>query len=125
MAVPGRTCAGVDGPAERFTPRHSSGGGLDSLSGPNGDINVPLRVVLRYRSMSGVANAVAAGTAQLDYSRRIPSTPIRVSACSARESLRDESMSPIVKYFLHFWETFTSGKHHISGSGVVRSRCTS
>jgi DNA-binding transcriptional LysR family regulator len=31
------------------------------LTGPKGNIGVPLRVVLRYRSMSGVANAVAAG----------------------------------------------------------------
>ncbi|MGP8033544.1 MAG: LysR family transcriptional regulator [Steroidobacteraceae bacterium] len=38
-------------------------GNLDSLqlAGPKGKIEVPLRVVLRYRSMSGVANAVAAG----------------------------------------------------------------
>jgi DNA-binding transcriptional LysR family regulator len=38
-------------------------GNLDSLQlmGPKGTIEVPLRVVLRYRSMSGVANAVAAG----------------------------------------------------------------
>src|ERR1700740_1261790 len=38
-------------------------GNLDSLSvkGPKGQIEVPLRVVLRYRSLSGVANAVAAG----------------------------------------------------------------
>jgi DNA-binding transcriptional LysR family regulator len=38
-------------------------GNLDSLqlTGPKGKIEVPLRVVLRYRSMSGVANAVAAG----------------------------------------------------------------
>src|SRR4029077_17505781 len=28
---------------------------------PNGKIEVPLRVVLRYRSLAGVANAVAAG----------------------------------------------------------------
>src|ERR1700722_1083678 len=32
-----------------------------TLTGPTGNIEVPLRVVLRYRSMSGVANAVAAG----------------------------------------------------------------
>jgi DNA-binding transcriptional LysR family regulator len=31
------------------------------LTGPKGNIGVPLRVVLRYRSMSGVANAVASG----------------------------------------------------------------
>jgi DNA-binding transcriptional LysR family regulator len=31
------------------------------LTGPKGNIGVPLRVVLRYRSMSGVASAVAAG----------------------------------------------------------------
>jgi DNA-binding transcriptional LysR family regulator len=38
-------------------------GNLDSLQlkSPNGTIEVPLRIVLRYRSMSGVANAVAAG----------------------------------------------------------------
>lgn len=38
-------------------------GNLDSLqlTGPKGKIEVPLRVVLRYRSMSGVPNAVAAG----------------------------------------------------------------
>ncbi len=38
-------------------------GNLDSLqlTGPHGKIEVPLRVVLRYRSMGGVANAVAAG----------------------------------------------------------------
>ena len=38
-------------------------GNLDSLqlTGPQGKIEVPLRVVLRYRSMGGVANAVAAG----------------------------------------------------------------
>jgi DNA-binding transcriptional LysR family regulator len=38
-------------------------GSLNSLPivGPNGTVEVPLRVVLRYRSMSGVANAVAAG----------------------------------------------------------------
>src|ERR1700752_3762606 len=38
-------------------------GNLDALpvKGPKGQIEVPLRVVLRYRSMSGVANAVAAG----------------------------------------------------------------
>jgi DNA-binding transcriptional LysR family regulator len=32
-----------------------------SLTGSEGKIEVPLRVVLRYRSMAGVANAVAAG----------------------------------------------------------------
>jgi DNA-binding transcriptional LysR family regulator len=31
------------------------------LMSPNGKIEVPLRIVLRYRSMGGVANAVAAG----------------------------------------------------------------
>jgi DNA-binding transcriptional LysR family regulator len=38
-------------------------GNVDSLelTGPKGKVEVPLRVVLRYRSMSGVANAVAAG----------------------------------------------------------------
>jgi DNA-binding transcriptional LysR family regulator len=38
-------------------------GNLDSLqlTGPQGKVEVPLRVVLRYRSMGGVANAVAAG----------------------------------------------------------------
>jgi DNA-binding transcriptional LysR family regulator len=38
-------------------------GNIDALSvrGPKGQIEVPLRVVLRYRSLSGVANAVAAG----------------------------------------------------------------
>jgi DNA-binding transcriptional LysR family regulator len=38
-------------------------GNIDSLqlTGSKGNIEVPLRVVLRYRSMSGVANAVAAG----------------------------------------------------------------
>jgi DNA-binding transcriptional LysR family regulator len=38
-------------------------GNLNSLTfaSPAGKIEVPLRVVLRYRSMSGVANAVAAG----------------------------------------------------------------
>lgn len=38
-------------------------GNLDSLTltSPKGKIEVPLRVVLRYRSTSGVANAVAAG----------------------------------------------------------------
>jgi DNA-binding transcriptional LysR family regulator len=38
-------------------------GNLDSLqlTGPRGKIEVPLRVVLRYRSMGGVAHAVAAG----------------------------------------------------------------
>jgi DNA-binding transcriptional LysR family regulator len=38
-------------------------GNLDALqlTGPNGKIEVPLRIALRYRSMSGVANAVAAG----------------------------------------------------------------
>jgi DNA-binding transcriptional LysR family regulator len=38
-------------------------GNQDSLqlTSPNGKIEVPLRIVLRYRSMGGVANAVAAG----------------------------------------------------------------
>ena len=38
-------------------------GNLDSLqlTGPKGKIEVPLRVVLRYRSMGGVAHAVATG----------------------------------------------------------------
>jgi DNA-binding transcriptional LysR family regulator len=38
-------------------------GNLNSLTltGPDGALEVPVRVVLRYRSMSGVANAVAAG----------------------------------------------------------------
>jgi DNA-binding transcriptional LysR family regulator len=38
-------------------------GNIDALpvKGPKGQIEVPLRVVLRYRSLSGVANAVAAG----------------------------------------------------------------
>jgi DNA-binding transcriptional LysR family regulator len=38
-------------------------GNLNSLPivGPKGKIDVPLRVVLRYRSMAGLANAVAAG----------------------------------------------------------------
>ena len=38
-------------------------GNLDSIrfTGPNGQIEVPLRVVLRYRSAAGVAHAVAAG----------------------------------------------------------------
>ncbi|HEV8017249.1 MAG TPA: LysR family transcriptional regulator [Steroidobacteraceae bacterium] len=38
-------------------------GNLDAitLTGPKGKIEVPLRVVLRYRSMGGVAHAVAAG----------------------------------------------------------------
>ena len=38
-------------------------GNLRSLSlvGPSGVLEVPLRVVLRYRSMAGVANAIAAG----------------------------------------------------------------
>ena len=38
-------------------------GNLDALqfTGPKGKIEVPLRIVLRYRSMSGVANAVVAG----------------------------------------------------------------
>jgi len=38
-------------------------GNVDSLqlTGPNGKIEVPLRIVLRCRSMSGVADAVAAG----------------------------------------------------------------
>jgi len=38
-------------------------GNLDSLAltGPKGKIEVPLRVVLRYRSVSGAAHAVAAG----------------------------------------------------------------
>lgn len=38
-------------------------GNIDSLAfmGPEGKIEVPLRVVLRYRSMQGVAHAVAAG----------------------------------------------------------------
>ena len=38
-------------------------GNVDSLqlASPNGKIDVPLRTVLRYRSMSGVAHAVAAG----------------------------------------------------------------
>lgn len=38
-------------------------GSLDSLTfvGPEGKIEVPLRVVLRYRALAGVANAVAAG----------------------------------------------------------------
>jgi DNA-binding transcriptional LysR family regulator len=38
-------------------------GNLNSLAfvGPRGPFDVPLRVVLRYRSMGGVANAVAAG----------------------------------------------------------------
>src|SRR5580700_9397252 len=38
-------------------------GNIDSLqlTGSKGNIEVPLRVVLRYRSMAGVANAVAAG----------------------------------------------------------------
>ena len=38
-------------------------GNLSSLTlkGPNGTFDVPVRTVMRYRSMSGVANAVAAG----------------------------------------------------------------
>src|SRR5579862_848499 len=38
-------------------------GNIDSLelTGPKGKLEVPLHVVLRYRSMGGVANAVAAG----------------------------------------------------------------
>ncbi|HEY0801735.1 MAG TPA: LysR family transcriptional regulator [Steroidobacteraceae bacterium] len=38
-------------------------GNLNSLpiAGPEGMVEIPLRVVLRYRSMSGAANAVAAG----------------------------------------------------------------
>ena len=38
-------------------------GSLSSLSfvGPNGGVEVPIRVVLRYRSIGGVAHAVAAG----------------------------------------------------------------
>lgn len=38
-------------------------GNLDSLtfSGPQGKIEVPMRVVLRYRSLAGFANAIAAG----------------------------------------------------------------
>ena len=32
-----------------------------SLTGPEGKIEVPLRVVLRYRAMTGVVHAVAAG----------------------------------------------------------------
>jgi DNA-binding transcriptional LysR family regulator len=38
-------------------------GSLDSLtfSGPDGKLEVPLRVVVRYRALAGVANAVAAG----------------------------------------------------------------
>ena len=38
-------------------------GNLNSLSlvGPSGVFEVPIRVVLRYRSMAGVANAIAAG----------------------------------------------------------------
>ena len=38
-------------------------GNMDSWTfmGPNGKLEVPARVVLRYRTMSGVANAVAAG----------------------------------------------------------------
>ena len=38
-------------------------GNLNSwrLSSPNGKIEIPLRVVMRYRSMQGVANAIAAG----------------------------------------------------------------
>jgi DNA-binding transcriptional LysR family regulator len=32
-----------------------------SLTGPEGKIEVPLHVVMRYRSMAGVANAIAAG----------------------------------------------------------------
>jgi len=38
-------------------------GGLDSLTfaGPEGKIEVPLRVVLRYRALAGAANAIAAG----------------------------------------------------------------
>lgn len=38
-------------------------GNLESLqfTGPKGKVEVPLRVVLRYRSMGGVANAVATG----------------------------------------------------------------
>jgi len=38
-------------------------GNLSSLSlvGPSGVLEVPIRVVLRYRSMAGVANAIAAG----------------------------------------------------------------
>lgn len=38
-------------------------GSMNSLSfvGPNGRLEVPIRVVLRYRSIGGVANAVAAG----------------------------------------------------------------
>jgi DNA-binding transcriptional LysR family regulator len=38
-------------------------GNLSSLplAGPNGTLEAPIRVVLRYRSMSGVVNAVAAG----------------------------------------------------------------
>ena len=38
-------------------------GNIDSLTftGPNGELEVPLRVVLRYRSIGGVAHAVAAG----------------------------------------------------------------
>jgi DNA-binding transcriptional LysR family regulator len=38
-------------------------GNIDSLTlaGANGNVDVPLRTVLRYRSLGGVANAVAAG----------------------------------------------------------------
>ena len=38
-------------------------GGLDSLTfaGPEGKIEVPLRVVLRYRALAGAANAIVAG----------------------------------------------------------------
>ena len=38
-------------------------GSLDSLTfaGPDGKLEVPLRVVVRYRALAGVANAVAAG----------------------------------------------------------------
>jgi DNA-binding transcriptional LysR family regulator len=37
------------------------GGDVLSLSGPEGPIDVPMKVVMRYRSVMGVANAVAAG----------------------------------------------------------------
>jgi DNA-binding transcriptional LysR family regulator len=38
-------------------------GGSDvlSLTGPNGPVDLPMKVVMRYRSVMGVANAVAAG----------------------------------------------------------------
>jgi DNA-binding transcriptional LysR family regulator len=54
---------GPESPEEVARHDFVAAGNLDSIAftGPNGKIEVPVRVVLRYRSTGGVAHAVAAG----------------------------------------------------------------